>query len=164
MRSRSSVTKLRWASLRIMWFPYVVTISFTRPTWPSCKRTLMPCGWVGDFVRISLTMPCVSLPVRWSCFRTISTIMPGLMWARVCPFMLVEFHCGHPRADLIIEQAGSHSRVCCGKRLDLLTRDAAGGDHHPAHIGKQERPAELEFLLLVEFCIMLDVFADTLLL
>jgi len=44
------------------------SIFLTRPTAPLSRRTLMPWGWVGDFVRISFTIPSVSLPDRWSCF------------------------------------------------------------------------------------------------
>lgn len=36
-------------------------------------------------------MPLVNLPVGWSCFKTINTVIPGLMFARVVPFMLIVF-------------------------------------------------------------------------
>ena len=39
-------------------------ITFTRPTTPLTRRTLMPCGWVGDLVRIAPTIPSVSVPER----------------------------------------------------------------------------------------------------
>ena len=51
-------------------------ISTTLPTVPSFSLTLMPWGWVAEFVRISATMPRVLFPVRWSCFRTTPTVMP----------------------------------------------------------------------------------------
>lgn len=43
---------------------YSSTIACTRPTAPLSSRTLIPWGWVGDFVSISLTIPRVNLPVR----------------------------------------------------------------------------------------------------
>ena len=43
---------------------YDSMISFTRPIAPLSKRTLIPWGCVGDFVRISFTTPLVNLPVR----------------------------------------------------------------------------------------------------
>jgi hypothetical protein len=63
------------------------SISFTRPTSPLSKRTLIPCGCTAEFVRIFFTTPSVSFPVRWSCFNTIETRKPGLMSARLVPFM-----------------------------------------------------------------------------
>ncbi len=39
-------------------------ISLTLPTIPLCRRTLIPWGWVPDFVRILATMPSVSRPER----------------------------------------------------------------------------------------------------
>ena len=39
------------------------TNSLTLPTCPSARRTLMPCGCVLDFVKRSLTIPSVNLPV-----------------------------------------------------------------------------------------------------
>jgi hypothetical protein len=52
------------------------TISLTRPTSPVSSRTFIPCGCLEDFVRISLTIPSVRLPVRWSSFNTIFTCIP----------------------------------------------------------------------------------------
>lgn len=63
-------------------------ISFTRPTSPLSRRTLIPCGWAGVFVRMSLTIPSVSFPVRWSFFNTIETRSPGLMSHLLVPFIL----------------------------------------------------------------------------
>ena len=64
---------------------------FTRPIIPLSKRTLIPCGWVEDFVRTSLTMPSVSFPDRWSCFWTTVTRVPGLISARMIPFICIAF-------------------------------------------------------------------------
>jgi len=75
--------------LSYMWLSYVQAsrISLTRPTVPSCKRTLMPWGCMEDFVRISKTVPSVSFPVRWSCFWKIFTCVPVLISERFFPFM-----------------------------------------------------------------------------
>jgi len=54
-------------------------ISFTRPTSPVSRRTLIPWGCVGDFVNTSFTTPLVRVPLRWSCFCTIRTSEPGLI-------------------------------------------------------------------------------------
>jgi len=69
-----------------------VSISFTRPTIPLSRRTLMPWGWVGDFVRMSLTTPSVSLPVRWSSFVTTRTDKPGLISALFSPCIFSPIH------------------------------------------------------------------------
>ena len=55
-------------------------IDCTLPTLPSISRTLIPWGWVELLVRTFLTMPSVNLPFRWSCFKTIFTRIPGLIW------------------------------------------------------------------------------------
>jgi hypothetical protein len=34
---------------------------------------------------MSLTMPRVSFPVRWSCLRTIDTVIPERIFWRMCP-------------------------------------------------------------------------------
>ena len=68
---------------------YQAFISFTLPTWPLAKRTLIPWGWVGELVRISLTIPSVSFPVPWSAFNTIKTRKPGFMLLRSVPLMLL---------------------------------------------------------------------------
>jgi hypothetical protein len=60
-------------------------IAFTRPISPLSRRTLIPWGWVDEFVRISATIPSVSFPVCWSCFNTIETRNPGLISARLVP-------------------------------------------------------------------------------
>ena len=52
-------------------------ISFTRPTSPVSRRTLIPWGCVADFVKTSFTIPLVRVPLRWSCFCTIRTSEPG---------------------------------------------------------------------------------------
>lgn len=62
--------------------------SFTRPTSPVSRRTLMPCGWVGDFVRMSCTTPLVRMPLRWCCFCTICTSTPGLILLLSMPLIL----------------------------------------------------------------------------
>ena len=41
---------------------YFERISYTRPTSPVSRRTLIPWGWVGDLVRMSCTTPRVSCP------------------------------------------------------------------------------------------------------
>ena len=63
-------------------------IACTLPTCPSWSRTFMPCGWFGEFVSMSLTIPRVRLPVRWSCLSTISTSSPGWMSFLNWPFKL----------------------------------------------------------------------------
>src|SRR3990172_10221089 len=55
-------------------------IDCTLPTLPSVSHTLIPWGWIELLVRISLTIPSVNLPLRWSCFKTIFTRMPSLIW------------------------------------------------------------------------------------
>jgi len=40
----------------LIWF-YSPRISLTLPTAPLSSRTLMPCGWVGDLVRMACTRP-----------------------------------------------------------------------------------------------------------
>ena len=60
-------------------------ISLTRPTAPLSRRTLMPCGWEGDLVRISFTTPSVRLPDRWSFFNTIRTVRPVVKFIRRFP-------------------------------------------------------------------------------
>jgi len=67
----------------------VYFISFTLPTWPLSKRTLIPWGWTGDLVRISLTIPSVNFPDLWSIFNTIETRKPGLMLTSSVPLMLL---------------------------------------------------------------------------
>lgn len=64
--------------------------AWTRPTWPVCNRTLMPCGWLGEFVRIVFTTPRVSFPVRWSNFWTMSTVSPRWIFLRLDPGILVD--------------------------------------------------------------------------
>ena len=59
---------------------YYFVIDCTLPTLPSVSLTLIPWGWVELLVRIFLTMPSVNLPLRWSCFKTIFTRIPGLIW------------------------------------------------------------------------------------
>ena len=59
---------------------HYLIIDCTLPTLPSVSRTLIPWGWVELLVRISLTMPSVNLPLRWSCFKTIFTRIPCLIW------------------------------------------------------------------------------------
>ncbi len=49
----------------------------------------MPWGWTADLVRISLTVPSVNFPDRWSIFNTIETRKPGLTSARSVPLMLL---------------------------------------------------------------------------
>ena len=63
-------------------------ISCTRPTWPSASITLMPCGWVLDFVSNRATMPSVNLPVLWSVFSTMLTLLPIFTSIRLCPFIV----------------------------------------------------------------------------
>jgi len=53
--------------------------AWTRPTCPSVRRTLMPCGWLAEEVRMSWTTPMTRRPVTWSCLRTIATRNP---WPR----------------------------------------------------------------------------------
>jgi hypothetical protein len=65
-------------------------ISITLPTSPVSKRTFMPWGCWGDFVRISFTTPRVRLPVRWSAFNTTSTVKPVRIFFRCWPFTLLE--------------------------------------------------------------------------
>ena len=65
--------------------------SFTRPTMPLSRRTLIPWGWVADFVRISLTTPSVSIPDLWSCFWTTFTCDPGLISARFIMFICLPY-------------------------------------------------------------------------
>ncbi len=62
---------------------------FTRPICPFSRRILIPCGCVGDLVRMSFTIPSVSLPVRWSFFNTIETGIPGLISERLVPSMFL---------------------------------------------------------------------------
>ncbi len=62
-------------------------IFFTRPTWPSFRRTLIPCGWKLEFVKISATIPQVSMPVFWSAFSATSTLEPIFMSFLFCPFI-----------------------------------------------------------------------------
>ena len=78
--------------------PHIHTsrISLIRPTMPLCRRTLMPWGWVADRVRISLTMPSVSLPERWSCFWMTLTRAPALISDRLFPFMRIRQKSIHP--------------------------------------------------------------------
>src|SRR3990170_409028 len=64
---------------------FYADISFTRPTSPLSKRTLIPCGCVGELVKIFFTIPFVSFPVCWSFFDTIETCNPGLMSERLLP-------------------------------------------------------------------------------
>src|SRR5215207_4930481 len=45
----------------------------------------MPRRWNDDIVSTPLTTPRVSLPVRWSCFSTMSTVSPGLTSSRPLP-------------------------------------------------------------------------------
>src|SRR4029077_1693285 len=79
-----------------------LTTALTRPTAPLVSRTLMPCGWVGEEVRMSRTMPRVLLPVAWSCLRTISTASPGWMSCRRVPSMAP--HCsGAPLAKTLLD-------------------------------------------------------------
>jgi hypothetical protein len=54
----------------------------TLPILPFVRRTLIPWGWVGLLVRMSLTVPSVSLPLRWSCFWMMATFTPALIWLR----------------------------------------------------------------------------------
>ena len=63
--------------------------SCTRPTSPLTSRTLIPCGWKEDFVRMSLMIPRVSLVDPWSFFRTIAASTPGRTFFRYCPFMRI---------------------------------------------------------------------------
>lgn len=44
-------------------------------------HTLMPRGWKPELVKSLLTVPDVSRPVRWSCFCTTSTEVPGETFA-----------------------------------------------------------------------------------
>ena len=68
------------------------TICCTRPTWsPSTSMTLMPWGWLGLFVSKRFTCPLVSLPVRWSFFKTISTNAPILMFFLSFPSTISSF-------------------------------------------------------------------------
>lgn len=60
-------------------FDLIYDISFTLPTCPSERRTLIPCGWYEEFVSISLTFPSVSFPLLWSFFSTILTKIPGVI-------------------------------------------------------------------------------------
>ena len=66
--------------------PYSNT-SFTLPISPLSKRTLIPWGWVGDFVRMSFTIPSVNFPDRWFFFNTIRTDWPGFIFTRFVAFM-----------------------------------------------------------------------------
>lgn len=60
-------------------YTLIYDISFTLPTCPSERRTLIPCGWYEEFVSISLTFPSVSFPLLWSFFSTILTKIPGVI-------------------------------------------------------------------------------------
>ncbi len=73
----------RCAEVKICWTHYLT--AFTRPTSPLARRTLIPRGWVDEFVRISATIPSVCFPVCWSRFNTIETGDPGLISARLVP-------------------------------------------------------------------------------
>lgn len=64
-------------------------ISFTRPTSPLSSRTLIPCGWLGLLVKIFSTTPFVNRPIRWSCFKTIFTSCPILIFARSVPLISI---------------------------------------------------------------------------
>ena len=78
-------------------------IPFTRPTSPVSRRTLIPCGWAAELVRMSLTIPSVSFPVRWSFFITIETRSPGLMSLLLVPSM--HYSPGVRNPSLIIHPA-----------------------------------------------------------
>jgi hypothetical protein len=83
---RSSLSAL-WRALAIIiagsWTPLRKSVSkdrravyasrflLTRQISPLSSRTLIPWGGVGDLVRMSFTTPSVSLPERWSSFKTI---------------------------------------------------------------------------------------------
>jgi hypothetical protein len=55
---------------------FYTKIFWTLPTLPSRSLTFIPLGCLPDLVSMSLTMPLVSLPVRWSLFSTIRTSTP----------------------------------------------------------------------------------------
>ena len=68
----------------IVWFPWRM-ISLTRPTSPPSRRTLIPWWWTGELVRMSFTIPFVSVPDRWSFFKTMYTCDPGCICSRLVP-------------------------------------------------------------------------------
>lgn len=53
---------------------------FTLPTSPVSNITFIPCVCSVDLVSNRFTNPCVSSPLRWWCFCTISTAAPMVMF------------------------------------------------------------------------------------
>ena len=92
-------------------------ISATRPTRPSVSRTLIPWGWNAEQVRISLTIPRVRLPLRWSVFWIMSTVRPARTSARCCDFLSCSWSekCGYP--DCCPAPAGDDGSGSCPKKL-----------------------------------------------
>ena len=85
-----------------------LNISLTLPISLLSNRTLIPCGWVGDFVKMSFTIPSVNLLVFWSFFKTIRTLVPGLMSAHIVP---------------VIGSISYQSSFGCSPKAALPTRD-----------------------------------------
>ena len=89
----SLTLKFLWITINvrliIYYFDFIIChwsiTSFTRPTIPFSRRTLIPKGWDEDLVRISFTIPSVNFPVFWLPFWTTFTLEPRFMLPLVSP-------------------------------------------------------------------------------
>lgn len=103
--------------------------SATLPTLPSSSRTLIPWGWDRERVRISLTVPRVLFPVRWSSFRTMSTLNPGFIAVRSLPCLIIAMIPGITAPGRKTAEPSPASPVCCTGALKKPAKQApASGD------------------------------------
>ena len=67
-----------FCKILFLWCYFI--IECTLPIFPSVRRTLIPWGCVELLVSMFLTVPSVSFPLLWCCFKTIFTRVPTLIW------------------------------------------------------------------------------------